>query len=138
VLIGRRELTSINSWMHNVGTSRTPALYVNPVDAEHDSLCSGDEVELSTQTGSVRVRVEVTDKVAPGVVSYPHGWGHAGGWQAANDAGGANINLLFTADPASKDALSGASHLDGVPVAMTAKQRSALRPSGALAATYDA
>lgn len=138
VLIGRRELTSINSWMHNVGTSRTPALYVNPVDAEHDSLCSGDEVELSTQTGSVRVRVEVTDKVAPGVVSYPHGWGHAGGWQAANDAGGANINLLFTADPASKDALSGASHLDGVPVAMTAKQRSALRPSGALAAAYDA
>ncbi|WP_083743613.1 MULTISPECIES: molybdopterin dinucleotide binding domain-containing protein [Mycobacterium] len=87
VLIGRRELTSINSWMHNIGSVRTPRLYVNPVDAERDSLRSSDEVELSTATGSVRVLVDVTDKMAPGVVSYPHGWGHSGGWQIANERG---------------------------------------------------
>lgn len=125
VLIGRRELTSINSWMHNIGSVRTPRLYVNPVDAERDSLRSGDEVELSTAARSVRVLVDVTDKIAPGVVSYPHGWGHSGGWHIANEAGGANINLLLTADPGVKDGLSGASHLDGVPVAMEVVRRSA-------------
>lgn len=108
VLIGRRELTSINSWMHH--PTRKPTLHVNPIDAQRYSVNTGDEVELSTQTGSVRVRVEVTDKIAQGVVSYPHGWSHSGG---------ANINLLMTADAAAKDALSGASHLDGVSVVMT-------------------
>lgn len=118
VLIGRRQLSSINSWMHNVGTNHTPTLHVNPVDAELNALASGDDVELSTDMGSVRVTVEVTDKVSRGVVSYPHGWGHHGGWRRANSRGGANINTLLTTDPAAKDNLSGASHLDGVPVAI--------------------
>jgi formate dehydrogenase len=129
VLIGRRELSSINSWMHNVGSVRTPRLHVNPIDAERGSIRSGDEVELSTATGSVRVLVDVTDKIAPGVVSYPHGWGHSGGWQIANEAGGANVNLLLTAGPGVKDRLSGASHLDGVPVAMAIVRRGT-PPSG--------
>lgn len=119
VLIGRRQLTSINSWMHNVGSNKTPSLHINPVDAGLHGLSSGDEVDLSTDVGSVRVAVEVTDKIRPGVVSYPHGWGHQGGWQAANDAGGANINTLLTTHLAVKDTLSGSSHLDGVPVMIT-------------------
>ena len=118
VLIGRRQLASINSWMHNVGSNRTPTLHVNPIDAQAMALSSGDDVDLSTDMASVRVRVEVTDTISPGVVSYPHGWGHHGGWQTANKRGGANINTLMTADPTAKDTLSGSSHLDGVPVSI--------------------
>lgn len=118
VLIGRRELTSINSWMHNVGSNRSPALYVNPGDAHRIGVHSGDDVVLTTDTGTVTVPVEVTDKIAVGVVSYPHGYGHRGGWRAANDLGGVNINTLLSAAPSVKDALSGVSHLDGVPVAI--------------------
>lgn len=118
VLIGRRELTSINSWMHNVGSNKSPLLHVNPVDAQADNIATGDEVELTTKTGYVRVTVEVTDKITPGVLSYPHGYGHRGGWRSANELGGANINAVLSADSAVKDELSGASHLDGVPVEM--------------------
>jgi hypothetical protein len=64
------------------------------------------------------VVVEVTDKIAAGTVSYPHGWGHDGGWRKANEVPSANINTILTADVGAKDRLSGASHLDGVPVAM--------------------
>ena len=32
---------------------------------------------LSSRVGEVSVPVEVSDEVAPGVVSLPHGWGHA-------------------------------------------------------------
>jgi anaerobic selenocysteine-containing dehydrogenase len=116
VLIGRRELTSINSWMHNVGSTKSPLLHVNPIDAAVQDVVSGDDVELSTTMGSARVTVEVTDKITPGVVSYPHGYGHRGGWRTANEVGGVNINALLSSDVAVKDALSGASHLDGVPV----------------------
>ncbi|EHB58500.1 Nitrate reductase [Mycolicibacterium rhodesiae JS60] len=118
VLIGRRQLSSINSWMHNVGPNRTPALHVNPADAAAMHVATGDEVNMSTESGSIQVKVEVTDKISPGVVSYPHGWGHDGGWRAANEIGGANVNTLMTAAPAAKDALSGASHLDGVPISI--------------------
>lgn len=118
VLIGRRELTSINSWMHNVGSTREPALYVNPEDAALHGIRSGDEVELSTKSGRVRLTAEVTDKVSAGVVSYPHGYGHSGGWRRASAMRAANINVLMTSDVSVKDTLSGASHLDGVPVEM--------------------
>lgn len=118
LLIGRRQLSSINSWMHNVGSDHTPTLHINPDDAEVKGITSGDDVELSTDTGSVRVTVEVTDKISRGVVSYPHGWGHHGGWHKANSRGGANINALLTTDLTAKDVLSGSSHLDGVAVTM--------------------
>lgn len=120
VLIGRREMTSINSWMHNVGPHKSPMLHVNPVDADACGIATGDEVELRTTTGSVRVTVEVTDKISAGVVSYPHAYGHRGGWKNANQLVGVNINTLLSSASAVKDRLSGASHLDGVPVEMRA------------------
>lgn len=141
VLIGRRELTSINSWMHNVGSNKSPALFVNPVDAQENGLATGDEVALTTKTGTVTVPVEVTDKIVHGVVSYPHGYGHRGGWRAANDLDGVSINALLSADPSVKDALSGVSHLDGVPVEMRRMPVSApsemARREGALARAED-
>jgi len=120
VLIGRREMTSINSWMHNVGSHKTPMLHVNSVDADACGISTGDEVELRTTTGSVRVTVDVTDKISAGVVSYPHAYGHRGGWKNANQLVGVNINTLLSSASAVKDRLSGASHLDGVPVEMRA------------------
>ena len=118
MLIGRRQLSSINSWMHNVGSNTVPTLHVNPADAQAHGVESGDEVEISVGAASVIVTAEVTDAVIPGVVSYPHGWGHHGGWQKANALPGANINRILSADVAEKDPLSGASHLDAVRVSI--------------------
>jgi formate dehydrogenase len=53
-------------------------------------------------------------------VSYPHGWGHSGGWSTAAAQQGININVLIPNDLETKDRLSGMSLLDGVPVSVSA------------------
>ena len=80
VLIGRRQLRSNNSWMHNVdvlakGRFRC-TLLVHPDDAARLGLTDGASAEVRSRVGAVVAPVEVTDAVSPGVVSLPHGWGH--------------------------------------------------------------
>ncbi len=79
-LIGRRDLRSNNSWMHNSqrlvkGRDRC-TLFMHPEDAAHRGLECGQVVVVRSRVGEVRVAVEVTESVMPGVVSLPHGWGH--------------------------------------------------------------
>ena len=125
LLVGRRDLRSNNSWMHNVevlvkGRERC-TLHVHPDDAARHGLVDGATARVSNATGSIEVPVEVTDRIRPGVVSVPHGWGHGrpGSRQrvAARHAG-ANVNLLV--GPTALDALSGTTVLVGVPVAVSA------------------
>jgi formate dehydrogenase len=119
-LIGLRELRSHNSWMHNspkLMVKREHALRIHPDDA--GDLADGDEVELTSKSGSVTVGVRVTDEVMPGVVALPHGWGHHGGWSLANAAGGANSNLLASSEPEDLEPLAGMAHLNGIPVRVT-------------------
>ncbi|MGH3469129.1 MAG: molybdopterin dinucleotide binding domain-containing protein, partial [Thermocrispum sp.] len=80
VLIGRRQLRSNNSWLHNsarlVKGKPRCTLLVNPDDAERRGLVDGEPAALSSAVGEVEVPVEVSDAMMPGVVSLPHGWGH--------------------------------------------------------------
>jgi formate dehydrogenase len=62
------------------------------------------------------VPVKVTDEMTPGTVALPHGWGHKGGWNVANDAGGVNVNLLASSDPDDLEPLAGMAFLNGIPV----------------------
>jgi anaerobic selenocysteine-containing dehydrogenase len=121
VLVGRRQLRSNNSWMHNLpvlvkGKPRC-TLQVHPLDAERCEVTDGEPAEVSSRTGAVVAEVEVTDAVMPGVVSLPHGWGHdAPGAQqrVAAEHAGTNSNLL--ADELLLDAVSGNAVLNGIPV----------------------
>jgi formate dehydrogenase len=119
-LIGLRELRSHNSWMHNAPLlmrgGRTHAARVNPADAERIGLADGAEVRIVSPSGSVEVRALVTDEMTEGTVALPHGWGHAGGWQVANAAGGANSNVLASAQPADLEPLAGMAFLNGIPI----------------------
>ena len=79
-LIGRRHLRSNNSWMHNSqrltkGPDRC-TLMMNNDDASRLNLQHEQQVSVTSGVGSVRVPLEVTDKMMPGVVSLPHGYGH--------------------------------------------------------------
>ena len=120
LLIGLRELRSHNSWMHNVpmlmSGGRVHALRMNPSDAEPRGLAEGALVRIRSRAGEVEVPVTLTGEMSPGVVALPHGWGHRGGWRRANEAGGANSNLLMDASPESLERLAGMSHLNGVAV----------------------
>ncbi len=121
VLIGRRHLRSNNSWMHNIGTlvkgKARCTLQVNPADAVRIGLQDGHDARVSSRTGTLVASVELTDAVAPGVVSLPHGWGHdlpGVAMAVAQAHAGVNSNLL--ADDGRYDELSGNAVLNGIPV----------------------
>jgi anaerobic selenocysteine-containing dehydrogenase len=121
VLVGRRQLRSNNSWMHNLnalvkGKDRCTAL-VNPVDAERLGLSDGGHVRLRSAAGELVAPVEVSDEMMPGVVSVPHGWGHdADGVRLAVAAAHAGVNSNLAADESQVDAPSGNAVLNGIPV----------------------
>ena len=125
VLIGRRQLSSNNSWMHNLpslvrGSNKCTA-QLHPDDADKLGLRQGALARISSRTGTVTVPVEITDTVRPGVVSIPHGWGHdvpGTRNQVARAHAGVNSNLL--ADELLLDALSGTAVLNGIPIEVTA------------------
>jgi hypothetical protein len=121
VLIGRRQLRSNNSWMHNlrplVKGKESCTMQVNPEDAERLGLVDGETARLTSQTGTVDAPVEVTDAIRQGVVSIPHGWGHdspGARMDVAREHAGVNSNLL--ADGSLFDPLSGNAVLNGIPV----------------------
>ncbi len=124
-LIGLRELRSHNSWMHNApklmaGSARTHAARVHPDDATALGLTEGGRVRIVSKDGEIEVAVRVTDEVTPGVVAVPHGWGHHGGWQVANAAGGANTNVLAGSAPSDLEPLAGMAFLNGIRVRLEA------------------
>jgi anaerobic selenocysteine-containing dehydrogenase len=121
VLIGRRQLRSNNSWMHNLpllvkGKARC-TLLVHPSDAERLGLADGDGATVRSRAGTIAAPVEVSDTIMPGVVSLPHGWGHDAPGAALSVAAvrpGTNSNIL--ADEREFDAPSGNAVLNGIPV----------------------
>jgi anaerobic selenocysteine-containing dehydrogenase len=116
-LFGRRELKSINSWMHNserLVRSQAPLLEMHPADATARGLATGDRVTVGSDHGNIVTTLSVTEDVVSGSVCYPHGWGHKGGWKRANATSGANVNIL--APLTEGDELSASSFLDGIPV----------------------
>ena len=120
-LIGRRQLRSNNSWLHNVpalaGGSNRCTLHIHPDDAARLGL--GDEAIVRSAAGELVVPLERTDAIMPGVVSLPHGWGHAGTPQrVAARHPGVNANTLT--DDAVVDELSGNAVFNGVPVELSA------------------
>lgn len=123
LLIGRRELRSNNSWMHNIpmlvnGKPRC-TLHIHPSDAEKLGLGPGDLAKVTSATGSVVIPAELCDSIMPGVVSIPHGWGHSGDdtqLTVARDHAGVNSNLL--ADTQHLDEPSGTAVLCGISVAI--------------------
>ena len=121
MLVGRRDLRSNNTWMHNVkvlvkGRPRC-TLHLHPDDARVLGLEDGDPCVVSSRVGRLEVPVELTDATSQGVVSLPHGWGHnqpGTRLAVANEHAGVNSNLLT--DENDLDAVSGTAVLSGIPV----------------------
>lgn len=121
LLIGRRQLRSNNSWLHNsermVKGKQRCTILMNPDDAADRDLISGQNVLVRSKTGEIVLPVEVTDEMMPGVVSIPHGWGHdrsGNRLEVAQQHAGASINDLT--DNQAVDALCGTAAFNGTPV----------------------
>ena len=125
VIIGRRDVRTNNSWMHNLpvlakGPFRCTAL-VHPTDAARLGLQDGAQADLHNGARTVRAQVHISADMMPGVVSLPHGWGHnlpGARMGVAALRPGANLNALL--DDQLRDPLSGNAVLGGVAIEMTA------------------
>lgn len=120
-IVGRREVRSNNSWMHNLpllakGPERC-TLLMHPQDAQRRGLADGSLASIRASGREVTAPVELSDALMPGVVSLPHGWGHdlpGTRLGVAAERPGANLNALF--DETLRDPLSGNAVLSGIAV----------------------
>ena len=125
VLIGRRDVRSNNSWMHNSarlmkGKPRC-TLLMHPSDAAARGLSDGVMVRVRARAGEVAVPLRITEDMAPGVVSLPHGWGHdrpGVRLSVASASPGASVNDLT--DELRLDAVSANAAFNGTPVEVEA------------------
>lgn len=124
-LIGRRQLRSNNSWMHNserlVKGKNPCVLLMHPSDASSHGITEQNRTaNLKSRAGSIEVEVSISDEVMPGVVSLPHGWGHDRPGVQLKTAGvhpGVSINDVT--DDRETD-LGGGAILNGIPVRIEA------------------
>lgn len=118
-LIGRRHLRDDNSWLHNSerlmkGKNRC-TVWINSADADELNLENNQFVTVSSRVGTVKLPCEITENIARGVVSIPHGYGHGHegtNLDVANIYGGVSINDLT--DEQEIDELTGNAAFNGV------------------------
>lgn len=120
-LIGRRDIRSNNSWMHNAprlvkGKARHQ-LFIHPADASDRSLADGSRVRIRSRVGEVVTELRLSEDMMPGVVCLPHGFGHQrpdSRLSRARDLPGESYNDL--SDPSFLDSASGNAALNGIAV----------------------
>jgi anaerobic selenocysteine-containing dehydrogenase len=137
LLIGRRQLRSNNSWMHNSerlvkGNPAKPhcTILMHPNDAADRDLLHGQKVVVRSRVGSIVLPVEISEEIMRGVVSIPHGWGHdrAGNQQSiAQQHAGVSINDIT--DQQAVDELCGTAAFNGTAVTVAAFQSAGASPS---------
>jgi anaerobic selenocysteine-containing dehydrogenase len=109
VLAPRRQGRHMNGLVYRDGDTPEAVLHVR--DAAPQGIVDGDDVEVTAAAGRLRLRARVTDTIAVGTVSIPHGWGQA------------NVNTLISADDL--DPLTGMPVLSGTAVQILPLQKSA-------------
>ncbi len=124
LLIGRRHIRDMNSWLHNLpnfarGKNRC-TLMIHPDDAQRLGLSQGGEAIIRSRMGELSAEADITADIMPGVVSLPHGFGHrypeTRQEVARTVIPGVSANDLV--DDNEMDLPSGTSVVNGVPVAV--------------------
>lgn len=125
LLIGRRHIRDMNSWLHNLnnyarGKNRC-TLLINCEDARNLGIEDGGQAKITSRVGEFIAQVSETTDIMPGVVSLPHGFGHTytgtGQSIASQQIPGISANDLV--DDNEMDMPSGTSIVNGVPVTIS-------------------
>ncbi|MET0316008.1 MAG: molybdopterin dinucleotide binding domain-containing protein, partial [Rhodococcus fascians] len=113
------------SWMHNTArlTKGKPRhqLLAHPDDLRARGIGDGALVTVTSAAGSVSIEVLASDRMMPGVVSMPHGFGHQRTGvelSVASTVKGPSVNDIT--DPQQVDAVSANAVLNGIPVTIAA------------------
>jgi anaerobic selenocysteine-containing dehydrogenase len=125
LLISRRTLRSMNSWLNNSprllrGRDRC-TLLAHPDDARRLGFDAAQRVRVCSRTGEIQVPLELITEMMPGVVSLPYGWGHDRPhtrlYTARTNPG---VSFNDVADEHFYDQVTGTTVLDGIPVTISA------------------
>jgi len=96
-------------------------LLMHPDDLARRALVDGQRVRVRSRVGSVEVAVAASTEVMPGVISLPHGWGHArSGTRLPTVQEHAGVSANDLTDETLCDPVSGNAALNGVPVTVEA------------------
>ena len=119
-MIGRRLLRQHNTWTQNSyrlskGRNECTA-EIHPEDAKRLGVEDRSFVHVSSRVGKIKIEVDVTDDIMPGVVSIPQGFGTSkkSSMTIAADQNSVSINDLT--DEMRVDLLTGNAALNGVAV----------------------
>jgi anaerobic selenocysteine-containing dehydrogenase len=121
LLIGRRDLRSMNSWLHNsyrmVKGKQICVAQIHPQDAARYGIITGDTIAIRSRVNRIEIAAELTEEVGPGTISIPHGWGHGKpGIRLGVAAQHAGVSYNDLADEQHLDPVSGNAALNAIPV----------------------
>ena len=108
-------------WMHHsyrLVKGRNPCeLMIHPVDARARGISQDSIVTVTSRSGQIRLPVDITEDIMPGVVCMPHLWGHGRKntrQRVANAHPGVSMNDIT--DVRGYDHLTNNAIVNGVPV----------------------
>jgi thiosulfate reductase/polysulfide reductase chain A len=85
--------TTNNPWLHELAPDT--ALWINRAAANSTGIADGDDIEVTSKVGKVRLKARVTDEIRPDCVYMPHGFGKRSRWQRlACGSGAADAQLI--------------------------------------------
>ncbi|MEP5762304.1 MAG: molybdopterin-dependent oxidoreductase [Litoreibacter sp.] len=123
-LIGRRNVSTNNSWMHQfekLSKSRQVrcTVMINPDDAHALDIEDSDVVRVTGRTDTITLPAEITDTMMPGVLSIPHGFGHTrAGTKVRHAEAKPGVSVNDITDHMRVDPLTGNAAFSGQPVSI--------------------
>lgn len=105
LITGARQKTYTHSQMRNIDKLHSmqpePVAEIHAKTAQEFGIGDAQMALVETWKGSVRIKIKITEDIAPGVVGMPHGWSQA------------NVNLLT--EIKMRDPITGLPQLRGIP-----------------------
>ena len=123
-LIGRRHVSTNNSWMHQIkklSASRQVrcTAMISIEDATRLSILDQDTIKVTSDVGNISLPAEVTDTMMPGVVCIPHGFGHTrSGTRIPNAEAKPGVSVNDITDHQHVDVLTGNAAFSGLRVSI--------------------
>ena len=97
---------------------------IHPDDAKRLNIEDEQIVEVKSRTGEINIPIEITDKIMPGVLSIPHGFGHnkkGTKLSIASQAENAGVSVNNITDQERLDPVSGNAAFSGQIVSINHK-----------------
>ncbi len=123
-LIGRRNVATNNSWMHQfakLSKSRMVrcTVMINDADAKRLNIEDGEMLRVISRVDEISLPAEVTETMMPGVLSIPHGFGHTRkGTRIRHAEAKPGVSVNDITDHLRVDPLTGNAAFSGQPVCL--------------------